>query len=207
MDAAQEVEVLMLDSSTGEALKRDVYDGPTECPLEDMAKEGSVLSIHYRGTIDEVSRSGTPGSEFDTSHERGKPLKFTLGRRQVISGWDKGLMGVCKGAQLTLIVPPQLAYGDDSPSEGIPSGATLNFDVEVVDVKPAATARDVFIEIDTDGDRRLNPFEVKSFFAERALRAGRRPRGSIPKELWEREDPNNDGFIDFEEFTGFKAEL
>ena len=126
---AEVVEVLVLDSSTNEALTRLVYDGPTECPIEDFSKEGSSISIHYVGTIDKSSKSGVPGSEFDTSHERGKPLQFTLGRRQVpmrhaqhsqplcsppgvadaqvIAGWDKGLTGVCQGALLTLVIPPQ----------------------------------------------------------------------------------------------------
>jgi hypothetical protein len=79
--------------------------------------------------------------------------------------------------------------------------------IQVVEVKPAAEPSTTFKEIDIDGDRRLNPFEVKSFFADRAMRAGRRPRGSIPKELWEREDANNDGYIDWYEFTGMKGEL
>lgn len=208
---AAEFQVLPQDV-TSEELKRYVYDGPIDCPAEDLTKEGVEISIHYIGTIDATSKSGAPGSEFDTSHERGEPLRFTLGKRQVIAGWDKGLMGLCKGAMTTLVIPPQLAYGDDSPSEGIPSGATLNFDVELVDVKQEAPPSAVFKEIDADGDSRLNPFEVKAFFAEKALRGGRRaPHGAsleVPKELWGREDKNNDGYIDWWEFTGeMKSEL
>ena len=208
---AAEFQVLPQDVTT-EELKRYVYDGPTDCPVEDLTKAGAEVSIHYIGTIDATSRTGAPGSEFDTSHERGKPLRFTLGKRQVIPGWDMGLMGLCKGAMATLVIPPQLAYGDQSPSEGIPGGATLNFDVELVDVKQEAPPNAVFKEVDADGDGRLNPHEVKAFFAEKSLRGGRRaPHGAsltVPKDLWEREDKNNDGYIDWHEFSGeMKSEL
>ena len=89
---AAEFEILPQEVST-EELKRYVYDGPTDCPVEDMTMEGVEVSIHYIGTIDATSKTGAPGSEFDTSHERGKPLRFTLGKRQVIAGWDTGLNG------------------------------------------------------------------------------------------------------------------
>jgi FKBP-type peptidyl-prolyl cis-trans isomerase 2 len=52
----------------------------------------------------------------------------------VIDGWDKGLLGLCKGAHATLVVPPEFGYGDDGAGDDIPGGATLNFEVEVVAV-------------------------------------------------------------------------
>ena len=75
------------------------------------------------------------GTKFDSSFDRRKPFTFELGVGQVIPGWDQGLIGVCKGEERHLVVPSELAYGDRGAGEVIPPGATLLFDVVVVDVE------------------------------------------------------------------------
>jgi FKBP-type peptidyl-prolyl cis-trans isomerase len=50
----------------------------------DLIPLGSVAKVHYRGTLED-------GTVFDTSRTRGKPFKFTVGSREVILGWDKGV--------------------------------------------------------------------------------------------------------------------
>ena len=55
----------------------------------------------------------------------------------MIQGWDVGLIGLCKGAKAILIIPPELGYGDRGAGGAIPGGATLRFDVEVVDIAGA----------------------------------------------------------------------
>ncbi|XP_037093550.1 peptidyl-prolyl cis-trans isomerase FKBP10-like isoform X1 [Pollicipes pollicipes] len=100
--------------------------GPRNCRRKTTA--GDVVSMHYTGTL-------TDGTKFDSSRDRGTPLEFTLGRGQVIAGWDRGLLNMCPGARRQLTIPPRLAYGDRGAGNVIPPGATLLFDVELVEIK------------------------------------------------------------------------
>ena len=75
------------------------------------------------------------GTKFDSSFDRRKPFTFELGVGQVIPGWDEGLQGVCKGDERHLVVPSHLAYGERGAGDVIPPGATLLFDVVIVDVE------------------------------------------------------------------------
>merc|ERR1712216_990838 len=76
-----------------------------------QAKAGDKLSMHYTGTIDPNSATGTKGQKFDSSLDRGTPFTFTLGEGQVIQGWDKGLVGICPGEKRKLVIPPEMGYG------------------------------------------------------------------------------------------------
>ena len=65
---------------------------PENCSdLNNIAKKGDIISVHYTGTIDETSKNGIRGKVFDTSLKRGKPFTFTLGSGQVI----KGTVNIC----------------------------------------------------------------------------------------------------------------
>ena len=86
------------------------------------------MTVHYGGFL-------MDGTKFDSSFDRRKPFTFELGVGQVIPGWDQGLIGVCKGEERHLVVPSELAYGERGAGEVIPPGATLLFDVVVVDVQ------------------------------------------------------------------------
>uniref|UniRef100_A0A7S4GQ71 peptidylprolyl isomerase n=1 Tax=Oxyrrhis marina TaxID=2969 RepID=A0A7S4GQ71_OXYMA len=103
---------------------------PASCAVR--SKKGDKLSMHYVGTIDANSVAGVKGSKFDSSRDRNEPLSFTVGVGQVIPGWDQGLLNMCVGEQRTLVIPPELAYGDQGAGDDIPGGATLHFDVECV---------------------------------------------------------------------------
>lgn len=111
-----------------------VYDGPTACSTEETVMPGKRLGMHYTGTIDASSKTGTPKMTFDSSRSRGQVFRFTVGAHEVIQGWDTGLLGLCKGAKAILVIPPSLGYGAQGIGP-IPGGATLNFDVEVVTVE------------------------------------------------------------------------
>lgn len=52
------------------------------------------------------------GSEFDNSRKRYRPYQFVLGSGRVIPGWEKGLAGMCEGEKRTLIIPPEMGYGE-----------------------------------------------------------------------------------------------
>jgi len=91
----------------------------------DPPKAGQTVLVHYTGMLKD-------GTKFDSSHDRGQPLQFTVGVGQVIPGWDEAIMTMPKGSKRTLIIPPELGYGDRAIGP-IPANSTLVFEVELVD--------------------------------------------------------------------------
>ena len=111
-------------SSTGLMYKIDKA-GTGEAP-----KDSDTVVVNYKGTL-------IDGKEFDNSYTRGEPLSFRLDG--VIPGWTEGLKNLKKGGKIKLVIPPELAYGKTGVP-GIPANSTLVFDVELLDIKPAAKA-------------------------------------------------------------------
>ncbi len=93
----------------------------------DEAKQGDKVSVHYVGKL-------LDGSTFDSSRDRDAPFSFWVGEKQVIEGWDEGILGMKEGELRRLTLPPGLAYGSDA-KPGIPANSTLVFDVELLDVR------------------------------------------------------------------------
>ncbi|NDL64510.1 FKBP-type peptidyl-prolyl cis-trans isomerase [Acerihabitans arboris] len=87
-----------------------------------------TVVVNYKGTL-------ADGTEFDNSYKRGEPLSFRLDG--VIPGWTEGLKEIRKGGKIQLVIPPEQAYGKTGVP-GIPANSTLIFDVELLDIKPAA---------------------------------------------------------------------
>jgi len=175
-----------------------VYEGPKECEDAEKVKAGDYLKMHYTGTIDESSETGEKGVKFDSSRDRDETFDFKIGQGMVIKGWDEGLIGLCKGAKATLVIPPEMGYGDSGAGGTIPGGATLNFDVEVVDISDEEPEQpNLFEQLDTDGDGKLSKEEVEAFFVKQG--------GTTPDGLWRDEDKNGDGFVSWEEFSGPKG--
>lgn len=92
----------------------------------ELPKVGEKVKVHYTGTL-------ADGTKFDSSEGKA-PLEFTLGVGRVIRGWDEGISTMKPGGKRKLIIPPELAYGDRGAGKLIPPGATLHFDVELVEV-------------------------------------------------------------------------
>uniref|UniRef100_A0A1B0DHE1 peptidylprolyl isomerase n=1 Tax=Phlebotomus papatasi TaxID=29031 RepID=A0A1B0DHE1_PHLPP len=98
------------------------------------------------------------------SLDRDQPFTFQLGAGQVIKGWDQGLLDMCvgclyfatSGEKRKLTIPPQLAYGDRGAGSVIPGGATLIFDVELINIGDSAPSTNVFKEIDDNKDNQLS---------------------------------------------------
>ena len=95
-------------------------------------KASDIVKVHYTGTL-------IDGKEFDSSVKRGEPAEFPLG--QVIPCWTEGIGKMKVGGKAKLVCPSDIAYGDQGRPPIIPGGATLVFEVELLDVKhPAAAA-------------------------------------------------------------------
>jgi FKBP-type peptidyl-prolyl cis-trans isomerase FkpA len=95
-------------------------------------KASDIVKVHYTGTL-------IDGKEFDSSIKRGEPAEFPLG--QVIACWTEGVGKMKVGGKAKLVCPSDIAYGDQGRPPIIPGGATLVFEVELLDVKhPAAAA-------------------------------------------------------------------
>ena len=92
------------------------------------ATPGQVAVVHYTGWL-------TDGKKFDSSRDRGEPFEFPLGGGQVIAGWDQGVAGMKVGGQRKLVIPSELGYGPMGSPPVIPGGATLVFDVELLNLK------------------------------------------------------------------------
>src|SRR5215510_921495 len=88
-------------------------------------RRGQTCVMHYTGWLYE---NGAKGQKFDSSLDRGEPFSFALGTGQVIKGWDEGVAGMKAGGKRTLIIPPQLGYGEAGAGGVIPPNATLMFD-------------------------------------------------------------------------------
>jgi FKBP-type peptidyl-prolyl cis-trans isomerase FkpA len=92
------------------------------------AKAGDTVRVQYTGTL-------TNGSKFDSSYDHGKePFKFTLGKGQVVQGWDRGVVGMKVGGKRTLRIPADLGYGANGSPPSIPPNAGLVFTVELVEI-------------------------------------------------------------------------
>jgi FKBP-type peptidyl-prolyl cis-trans isomerase FkpA len=97
------------------------------------AANGNAVTVNYTGWLYDPSKPDQKGTQFDSSTGRG-PFTFTLGRGQVIQGWDQGVAGMKVGGKRRLVIPPGLGYGSRANGP-IPANSTLVFDVELLDVK------------------------------------------------------------------------
>jgi len=192
--------LLVLAVHSADVVQVTVYEGPKECEDVDKVVSGRYLSMHYTGTIDATSAAGEPGKQFDSSRTREGTFDFEIGTGQVIKGWDEGLLGLCVGAKATLVIPPAMGYGDSGAGADIPGGATLNFDVEVVSIGDSAPAEaNLFVELDTDKDKKLSEEELLAYFKKQG-------QDALPEGLMDEEDKDKDGFVSWDEFGGPKGD-
>lgn len=92
----------------------------------DMPSEEDTVTVHYRGTL-------IDGTEFDSSYERGEPATFPL--RNVISGWTEALQLMPVGSKARLVIPSELAYGEQGAGDRIGPNETLVFEVELLEIQ------------------------------------------------------------------------
>ena len=89
------------------------------------AAAGNNVTVAYTGWLHDSTKTAAKGTQFDSG-----TITFVLGAGRVIRGWDQGILGMRVGGQRRLVIPPELAYGNNSPDlSKIPQNATLVFDV------------------------------------------------------------------------------
>jgi FKBP-type peptidyl-prolyl cis-trans isomerase FkpA len=89
------------------------------------AAAGNNVTLAYTGWLHDSTKPNAKGTQFET----GTYGPFVLGTGKVIRGWDQGIVGMRVGGQRRLVIPPDLAYGNQSAGTSIPPNATLVFDV------------------------------------------------------------------------------
>lgn len=91
----------------------------------DRIEEGCQVEVDYN-----VYLAGD-STKFDSSYDRGFPLKFTIGEGTVIEGWEEAMLYLKEGSVADLILPPEIAYGEAGSGDLVPPNATLWFEVNV----------------------------------------------------------------------------
>jgi FKBP-type peptidyl-prolyl cis-trans isomerase len=95
-----------------------------------IAKDGDHVKVHYTGWL-------TTGKKFDSSVDAHQPFDFTIGKGEVIKGWEEGVSGMKVGGKRQLRIPPELGYGaSGTPGGPIPPNATLIFDIQLLGILP-----------------------------------------------------------------------
>ena len=173
---------------------KDLYV-PKLCPK--VAEEGRGMWVNFVVMIDESSETGKKGDIIDSSHAE-NPFHFILGRGSVIQGFRDGVLNMCVGGKRQLIIPPNLAYGEEGNLPTVPPNATLNIIIELKQVMKKYNFDNIFSLIDKDNSRDLSREEVSDFFDSMGQ--------NTPGSLWRVEDKNRDGVISWKEFTGPKGE-
>ncbi len=91
-------------------------------------KPGDIVEVHYTGTLED-------GTKFDSSLDRGQPLSFTVGKGEMIPGFDEGVGMMKEGGKAELVIPPDLGYGEAGSGSGaVPPNAIITFEVELLTV-------------------------------------------------------------------------
>ncbi|GKY96781.1 hypothetical protein MPSEU_000637300 [Mayamaea pseudoterrestris] len=95
-----------------------------------IPEAGQSVKAHYTGWLDGFDSD----KKFDSSRDRGRPFVFKVGAGQVIRGWDDQFSQMKVGERRQIVLPPRMAYGDRGAGGIIPPGATLYFDVELLNI-------------------------------------------------------------------------
>lgn len=96
-----------------------------KCGSGALPERGWILSTDYTGTL-------ADGERFDSTRGQPGPFRFSLGGGQNIPGWDEGVAGMRVGGVRRVVIPPELAYGDDGLPPRVPPGATLVYRIELL---------------------------------------------------------------------------
>lgn len=104
-----------------------VGDGP-------QLNTGDEVTVHYILRV-------VGGAVIKDTHKTGQTFSFLVGRGQVLKGWEDGIRGLRVGGVRRMIIPPEFAYGAAGSRDLIPSGATLEVEIELVSIRKPTTVR------------------------------------------------------------------
>jgi hypothetical protein len=150
---------------------------PTELKIEDLrpgmgeraVKTGDKIFVTYVGKLFHG------GKQFDANQNKDDPFPVTVGQG-VIEGWSRGLVGMKKGGKRKLIIPPDLAYGDEGSPPDIPAKAPLVFEIELIRFEDEAAAPSASASAPATGSASAGP--AASASAEPAASASAGPASS-----------------------------
>lgn len=109
----------------GEQLHIESSYVPELCPR--TVTDGDFVRYHYNGAFPD-------GTKFDSSYDRGTTYNVYVGKKQIIEGMDKALIGMCVNERRLVKIPPSLAYGSEGVAGVIPPDAIIHFDVLLLDI-------------------------------------------------------------------------
>jgi len=205
--------VAVFAKSEEQLITEVLQEPPADCPRK--ASKDDIIYMHYIGKI-------YNGKHFDSSYEHTpkEPFEFKLGAGHVIGGWEEGVLGMCVGEKRKLIIPPSLGYGDEGYGDLIPPKSTLEFEVELMDLKDDdgsygqgldmhddhahANPHD-FEHIDADNDKHISREELINFI-NKLNSEGKEKIDDVEKtvdEIINEHDVNSDGVISYEENQHF----
>ena len=133
-DTAAETTAEDTSTDTNKKPKIEVPEGepPAGLQIEDLkVGDGTTAKAGDTVTVDYVGVAYSTGEEFDSSWSSGQPFTFPLGQGQVIPGWDQGVAGMKIGGRRKLVIPPDLAYGEQGSPPAIGPNETLIFVVDL----------------------------------------------------------------------------
>ncbi|XP_068863310.1 peptidyl-prolyl cis-trans isomerase FKBP14 isoform X1 [Aphelocoma coerulescens] len=135
-------------------VKVEVLHKPFLCHRK--TKWGDMMLVHYEGFLER------DGSMFHSTHKHnnGQPMWFTLGIREALKGWDRGLKDMCVGEKRKLTIPPALAYGKEGKGK-IPPESTLIFNIDLLEIRNGPRSHESFQEMDLNDDWKLSKQEGK----------------------------------------------
>ena len=97
-----------------------VLEGPGDFPVD-----GNDILVHYHGLL-------STGKVFDSSYDRGEPLKVRLGQGKLIKGFEKAMKQLRMGSKAIAFIPPELGYGSKEDVPNVPPNSSLIFHLEVL---------------------------------------------------------------------------
>lgn len=100
----------------------DLKEGSGASPVK-----GKNVKVYFIGKLEN-------GRVFDSAVNPNKPLEFKIGAGEVIPGWEEGVISMKVGGKRRLIIPPSLAWGKEGANGVIPPGATVIFEIELLEV-------------------------------------------------------------------------
>ncbi|KAM8967392.1 peptidyl-prolyl cis-trans isomerase FKBP14 [Pelodytes ibericus] len=183
-----------------------VLEKPFLCKRK--TKNGDMLLVHFEGFLE------NNGSLFHSTYSdnNGQPVWFTLGIKEVIKGWDKGLKDMCVGEKRKLEVPSTLAYGKEGKGK-IPGDSNLIFHIDLIEIRNGPRSHESFQQMDLNDDWKLSKEEVKEYLKTEFQKHGSHASMNethhevLVESIFEKEDEDNDGYISAREFTYVHDEL